>query len=50
MHRALRTGGKLDSYCVNRRVRDDLALAGFEVDRVPGPPGGKREVLVATKT
>ncbi len=49
MHRSLRSGGKLVSYCVNRRVRDELAVAGFEVDRVPGPPGGKREVLIATK-
>ncbi len=49
MHDALRNGGKLVSYCVNRRVRNDLAAAGFDVERVPGPPGGKREVLIAAR-
>lgn len=39
--------GKLASYCVNRRVRDDLAASGWQVTRVAGPPGGKREVLTA---
>lgn len=39
--------GRLVSYCVNGAVRRALQQAGFEVERHPGPPGGKREVLVA---
>ncbi len=49
MHRCLKPGGRLVSYCVNRKVRDLMAEVGFQVNRVPGPDGGKREVLVATK-
>jgi tRNA U34 5-methylaminomethyl-2-thiouridine-forming methyltransferase MnmC len=49
MHRVLSNDGRLVSYCVNRKVRDDFATAGFQVRRVPGPKGGKREVMVATK-
>ncbi len=43
------SGGRLVSYCVNGQVRRGLIEAGFQVDRLPGPPGGKREVLVATR-
>jgi tRNA U34 5-methylaminomethyl-2-thiouridine-forming methyltransferase MnmC len=49
MYRLLREGGNLVTYCVNRQVRDDMTRVGFEVNRVPGPPGGKREVMKATK-
>lgn len=49
MWNVLRPGGHLVSYCVNGVVRRGLEASGFEVDRVPGPPGGKREVLVATR-
>jgi tRNA U34 5-methylaminomethyl-2-thiouridine-forming methyltransferase MnmC len=49
MHKQLKPGGKLVSYCVNRKVRDLLMAVGFEVARVPGPMDGKREVLVAAK-
>jgi len=49
MHSVTRPGGRLASYCVNRQVRDALALAGWQVTRVPGPIGGKREVLVAER-
>ena len=45
----LRAGGTLTSYCVKSSVRRDLADVGFEVRRVPGPAGGKREVLLAKK-
>lgn len=47
MRTALAPEGRLVSYCVNRVVRDRLASVGFRVRRVPGPPGGKREVLIA---
>lgn len=47
LRRIIRPGGRLASYCVNRRVRDDMASAGWRVQRVPGPVDGKREVLTA---
>lgn len=49
MNSLLSPGGRLVSYCVNRKVRDLLGGVGFEVQSVPGPPQGKREVLVATR-
>jgi tRNA U34 5-methylaminomethyl-2-thiouridine-forming methyltransferase MnmC len=45
----LREGGTLTSYCVKSSVRHDLSSVGFGVSRLPGPVGGKREVLHATK-
>lgn len=48
MRRLLAADGRLVTYCVSRAVRDAFAAAGFSVDRVRGPVGGKREVLVAT--
>ena len=50
MHEALTSGGKLVTYCCSRAVRDALSRVGFQVDRTAGPVGGKREVLIATKT
>jgi tRNA U34 5-methylaminomethyl-2-thiouridine-forming methyltransferase MnmC len=47
MKQVLAPEGRLVSYCVSRLVRDNLAEAGFAVERVPGPVGGKREVLIA---
>lgn len=41
--------GLLVSYCVSGAVRRGLEKAGFQVERRPGPPGGKREVLVARR-
>lgn len=49
MHAALEEGGRLVSYCVSGEVRRRLQSVGFKVHRRPGPPGGKREVLVAEK-
>ena len=43
------TGGILTTYCAKGEVRRKLQAAGFTVERLPGPPGGKREVLRATK-
>ncbi len=45
----LAVGGVLTSYCVKSSVRKLLEEIGLEVDRVVGPIGGKREVLVATR-
>ena len=46
---ALEPGGRLVSYTVKGTVRRSLAALGFEVAKKPGPPGGKREMLVARK-
>jgi len=47
LHGFTKPNGRLASYCVNRRVRDAMTTAGWKVEKIPGPPGGKREVLVA---
>lgn len=41
--------GVLTTYCAKGEVRRHLQKVGFEVERLPGPPG-KREMLRATKT
>lgn len=41
-------GGRLVTYCAKGVVRRTMIAAGFEVQKVPGPPG-KREMLVAIK-
>jgi tRNA U34 5-methylaminomethyl-2-thiouridine-forming methyltransferase MnmC len=46
MHAALRPGGILVTYCAKGEVRRALIAAGFNVERLPGPPG-KREMLRA---
>ena len=46
---SLAVGGSLVSYCVQGEVRRRLQATGLRVQRRPGPPGGKREVLRATK-
>ncbi len=42
-------GGTLVTYCCRRAVQDALRAVGFELNKIPGPVGGKREVLVARK-
>ena len=37
--------GILTTYCAKGVVRRMLQAAGFIVERLPGPPGGKREIL-----
>ncbi len=41
--------GILTTYCAKGAVRRMLQTAGFTVERLPGPPGGKREILRAQK-
>lgn len=41
-------GAVLTTYCAKGVVRRALQAAGFQVERLPGPPG-KREILRATK-
>jgi len=49
LYDALNEGGILTTYCAKGVVRRMLQAAGFKVERLPGPPGGKREILRATK-
>ncbi|MDX9749587.1 MAG: tRNA (5-methylaminomethyl-2-thiouridine)(34)-methyltransferase MnmD [Flavobacteriales bacterium] len=48
MHRALRPGGTLVTYCAKGAVRRAMQAAGLVVERLPGPPG-KREMLRAAR-
>lgn len=48
MYGALVNGGILVTYCSKGIVRRHMIEAGFEVSKVPGPPG-KREMLRAVK-
>lgn len=50
LSRRLLPGGRLVSFCVAGHVRRALTALGFDVQRVPGPEGGKRSVLVAALT
>lgn len=45
----LTVDGRLVSFSVAGAVRRTLAAVGLMADRVPGPPGGKRQVLVARR-
>lgn len=45
----LNPGGVLTTYCAKGAVRRAFAAAGARVERLSGPPGGKREILRATR-
>lgn len=45
---ATETGGILTTYCAKGVVRRALIASGYNVERLPGPPG-KREMLRGTK-
>lgn len=49
LHQLLVPGGVLATYCAKGRIRRMLQSIGFQTERLPGPPGGKREILRATK-
>ena len=49
LYKVLNDRGILTTYCAKGVVRRMLQAAGFTVERLPGPPGGKREILRATK-
>lgn len=49
LYNILNKGGILTTYCAKGVIRRMLQSAGFTVERLPGPPGGKREILRATK-
>ncbi|TVZ53016.1 tRNA (5-methylaminomethyl-2-thiouridine)(34)-methyltransferase MnmD [Dokdonia sp. Hel_I_53] len=48
MFNALRPSGVLTTYCAQGAARRAMQTVGFQVERLPGPPG-KREMLRATK-
>lgn len=50
MNQLLVPGGSLTSYCVKSMVRKTMEEVGFSISRLPGPVGGKRQVLLARKT
>lgn len=45
----MESGGILVTYCAKGCIRRALQECGFKVERLPGPPNGKREILRATK-
>lgn len=49
LYACLNTGGVMTTYCAKGVIRRLLQAVGFKVERLPGPPGGKREILRATK-
>ncbi len=48
LYQALAPTGKLSSYCVKGEIRRRMQSVGFKVEKWPGPPNGKREMLVAS--
>ena len=48
MYKALKPGGVLVTYCAQGNARRAMQAVGFNVVRIPGPPG-KREMLRANK-
>ena len=49
IYEAMAVGGILTTYCAKGEVRRTLEAVGFTVLRMPGPVGGKREILRAEK-
>lgn len=48
LFRSMKKEGIFVTYCCKGQVRRDLIQVGFEVEKIPGPPG-KREMLRAFK-
>ena len=46
---AMKPGAVLTTYCAKGSIRRMLQQTGFLTERLPGPPGGKREILRVTK-
>lgn len=49
LYAAMKPGGILTTYCAKGSIRRMLQHIGFLTERLPGPPGGKREILRAKK-
>ncbi len=45
---SLKAKAKLSTYSVKGEIRRKLIALGFEVQKLPGPKDGKREILLAT--
>jgi tRNA U34 5-methylaminomethyl-2-thiouridine-forming methyltransferase MnmC len=50
LYNTLKIDGHLTTYSVKGEVRRALHAVGFKVEKHPGPPGGKREMLIAVKS
>lgn len=50
IYACMNDNGILTTYCAKGVIRRLLQAVGFAVERLPGPPGGKREILRAGKT
>ncbi|MCT4623560.1 MAG: tRNA (5-methylaminomethyl-2-thiouridine)(34)-methyltransferase MnmD [Schleiferiaceae bacterium] len=48
MFKALKPSGALVTYCAKGQVKRNMKAVGFEIERLPGPPG-KREMTRAIK-
>ena len=48
IYKMMEPGGILVTYCCKGIVKRNMNAAGFEIEKLPGPPG-KREVLRASK-
>jgi tRNA U34 5-methylaminomethyl-2-thiouridine-forming methyltransferase MnmC len=48
MFNALKPSGALVTYCAKGQVKRNMKAVGFEIERLPGPPG-KREMTRAIK-
>jgi len=49
LYESMKVGAVLTTYCVKGEVRRRLQELGFQIEKLPGPEGGKREVLRAVK-
>lgn len=49
LYNSLSNGGLMTTYCVKGEVRRKLQKVGFQIEKLNGPKGGKREVLRARK-
>ncbi len=48
LHDSMNPGGVLTTYCAKGEIRRLLTSLGFNVERLSGPTGGKREIIRAT--
>ena len=49
LYQTMHPGGVLTTYCAKGCIRRLLQSIGFVMERLPGPPGGKREMLRGRK-
>ncbi len=49
IYQSMNQGGILTTYCAKGAIRRMLQKIGFSIERLPGPPGGKREIIRASK-